>query len=318
MPLAKPFHALCLLMLAALAGLRPVSAWATEVAVRALNEKGREVEIDIGGTWRGGLSHDGRHWPFKMELNIRVQGGHALNGMAKYVSAANDGQLVEKFVGRAGVGTFSFTEMEVVQNQTTNGWRWCIKEGTGTIRLVGNEIIIRGKWHNRPDAYVYTSGKYTKGRCEPGIFEIRKRYEPVVDEEPEEGQGSPPGLPPPPSLLLNRRVMVVDSFFANSGVISIRYRDGDVVDGDIISLNLNGNHWLGRNLRLRRRYRRLTFRMFERSCYVIMYADHAGRGGKTAQNTAHLRISDGIVSKEREFDSSPATSQAIKIVRQPR
>jgi hypothetical protein len=115
-----------------------------------------------------------------------------------------------------------------------------------------------------------------------------------------------------PTRLVKTKVLTVHAFQAAGDAVLVEYRDNLTIDGDVVSLNLDGDAWLVRHSALKRGYKKAGFRLQNDDHYLILYAENGGNGGK---NTATIRLTSGGVSQTFDMTSDGGTSQAIRIKR---
>ncbi|MEL6866581.1 MAG: hypothetical protein AAFP19_19300 [Bacteroidota bacterium] len=92
--------------------------------------------------------------------------------------------------------------------------------------------------------------------------------------------------------------------------IELEFWDNQKVDGDSISVNVNG-HWVLRHYSLSRVKKRVKIKLNKPKNYIII---HAHNEGSISPNTLALNVFDGYRARHYSLSSDMATSGAIKIV----
>ncbi len=102
-----------------------------------------------------------------------------------------------------------------------------------------------------------------------------------------------------PEVFEGRKVQIQDSEKISGRRIEIEVSDNKTVDGDIISLNFNGQ-WVLRNHKLGRRPHRLVLQAQPGLNYLIVYAHNLGA---TPPNTAYITFKSGRLRKKISLNS---------------
>ncbi|MCB0738695.1 MAG: hypothetical protein KDC92_14365, partial [Bacteroidetes bacterium] len=110
----------------------------------------------------------------------------------------------------------------------------------------------------------------------------------------------------------DREVVRSRTIHVRSDSITIKVWDnGKVVDGDSISLNLNGN-WVLKDFRLKREQHTITLKIDRKTDnYLVMYALNLGT---SPPNTAAIVVNDGRKNYVMRIESDMGTCGAINIV----
>jgi len=116
-----------------------------------------------------------------------------------------------------------------------------------------------------------------------------------------------------PTTLEGRKVNFVETMTVHSDTIQVLVSDPDLEDGDIISLNVNGE-WKLRNFVLMNAPAKFTFSLGEhKESYIAMHAENLGG---VPPNTGMLTILDGKVRKEIVLNSDMGVTQGIILKRE--
>lgn len=108
-----------------------------------------------------------------------------------------------------------------------------------------------------------------------------------------------------PEILLGRGVKISKRLNLKSSLQKAIIKDNGREDGDIISINLNGE-WIIKSLMVTNSEIELGLNLRKGNNYLIMYAENQG---KIPPNTASIRIGN----EEVVLNSSPKSSEAIEI-----
>lgn len=114
-----------------------------------------------------------------------------------------------------------------------------------------------------------------------------------------------------PKELEGRPVKFVQSMDIHSDTIQLIINDPQREDGDIISLNVNGE-WKMRNLEVTNAQARFTFPMNHKENYIALHAENLG---SIPPNTAMLTIIDGKVRKQVILNSDAGKTEGILLNR---
>jgi WD40 repeat protein len=112
-----------------------------------------------------------------------------------------------------------------------------------------------------------------------------------------------------PKIIRNRKVEIQEVLDVSCDSIQIHFWDKQVVDGDIISVNINGE-WILQRYVLDKYHRVLKIAIPKGENYLII---HAHNEGSMSPNTIALKIDDGIKPKFISLYSDIKKSSAIII-----
>lgn len=112
------------------------------------------------------------------------------------------------------------------------------------------------------------------------------------------------------SELMGRKIAANHVLSVNGDEVIIQFWDNSQEDGDIISLNLNGE-WILKNYILKKSKGEMILDLVKGENYLILHAENLG---EVSPNTATLSvIEDGKLTKSIELSSDMGKSAAIKI-----
>lgn len=113
--------------------------------------------------------------------------------------------------------------------------------------------------------------------------------------------------------LEGRKIITTQTINFTSENIIIKFWDDSREDGDIISLNLNGE-WILRNFIVKKVKGEIVLNLIEGENILILHAENLG---EVAPNTAAISLSEkGNVIKELTLNSDMGKSEAIKLIKE--
>jgi WD40 repeat protein len=161
------------------------------------------------------------------------------------------------------------------------------------------------------------------------IWSVEQEFEqvspppPPPSTEPEEEVVTEPAIDPPADTTTdtdepednyeNRIVEVQATYSTPSPNVRISLNDNRTIDGDIISVSVNGV-WILRRYTLERRKKHLSVPLIEGENLIMIYAHNEG---SISPNTIGVDIEGENFSERRVFKSSLNTTAGIKIFHQP-
>lgn len=241
------------------------------------------------GEWIGQLSQSDRDYGFFFKMDLSPNTG------TSYIESDGPGgnafhELEWNFDGDKLI----FNETKVVK-KSIEDWKWCIKSAQLKLRKEAHAYFLEGNWegyieHKSPE----------NGACAPGYIRLQK---PILNDttivqvkentELYEENG--------------RKVKIGQSIVVKSDKLKIRVWDNGTVDGDIVTLFLNGNRLL-KNYRVSKKKRTLNVKLKKgETNIIILQADDLG---DITPNTVAVSVYDGveeqiiIVSSNLEYSSA--------------
>src|SRR5687768_8714196 len=217
---------------------------------------------NLNGVWKGELYQEPGK-TFYFEIRIQKTQGNKIYGTT-YIQ--NAGEAMQFGSRKGDYGTLEFAgvwngedviiqETGIVQQDKSSTFYWCIKKSMLKLTKTKNEWTLSGPWSST-------------GSCMPGTITVKKKVKTVKpkDEdrtEPIEPVDSMANIEPikpvdpedsmyesihvnKDSVAEQRKVDVKFDVIVNASEIELKIWDNDLVDGDIISLSLNGN-WVLRS-----------------------------------------------------------------------
>ncbi|MDC3210379.1 hypothetical protein OAU10_02640 [Saprospiraceae bacterium] len=249
---------------------------------------------DLAGVWSGHFSLRGsvRNWSFELDL----QQDHAeVKGIGKQVELSkkdNSSSINSTFtIGGNFNGEYLSYDMEEIlflksrNGQCLSKCEYKLNETLSKFQFVG-ECQRNGTFYKNNQYFVDHSA------CKiPSITE-------VVFEKAKDING--------------RKTEIVETVLTKSKEVIIKVWDNNKVDGDLISLNLNGV-WILKNYLLKKEVKDILIYLPEDSNELILYAENLGR---MPPNTAAISIWNGDEEiKKLVLNSDEGKSEAIKILK---
>lgn len=252
-----------------------------------------ELPFTYPGRWSGHLSQSDRDYGFYYEMTLKANG----TGTSKIVSEDAGGEAIHALSWEETETGIRFREQEV-QERTDPNWKWCLKSGTLSQSRTDGTYELRGDWsgyleHKSP----------SDGACAPGTVYLNKpvlsrtvseRIAPSTNQYTEETQ---------------RTVKVDRVLKVRSENIRIKVWDNGIVDGDILTLFLNGQQILHK-YRVNKRRWSIPVDIIRGENLLILHAEDLG---DISPNTVAVAIDDGISEQIIVLSSNLRESGAILI-----
>lgn len=269
---------------------------------------GQSPTQPISGVWLGKLFQNEQK-PFE-EYNMRMelqQNGTRVTGMS-FISLLDHPELFAKMTveGRWDKGIFSFHEIDLVNSKHTDGWGWCLKAGDLTLKQVGEYLRLEGKWVGYMDDFP----------CKPGTMALEK-----LNQQPKKPTEIPKTVPevaktePEPKgdfgNVDGRTITHRKEVEVKNATFTVYVWDGDKVDGDVVSMQFNGQ-WLLRKYAITKAKKAIRLEIVEGAeNQLVLYAENEGQ---YPPNTAAITFFDGKVERNLNLSSDKATCGALKFV----
>lgn len=241
---------------------------------------------DLRGNWTGRI-YQGAAGAFELDLRIKSRTAEGYEGTAycKSLWGPYPGRVLYKVqIQETEAGEYRYEDLAVLREEKEDAFFWCMK--VASLRLL------------RTDDSWSLSGKWEAEGCLSGTLYANKAPEP------------PDSLPPTPIVLENRQVSTRHEFAISTDSITIEVWDNNEVDGDIISLNVNGK-WLLRHYALTQEHWKISLPLVRKETLLILHAENLG---SIPPNTAAISIHDGQRFRSVVLNSDKQRSEAIRIV----
>jgi hypothetical protein len=167
-------------------------------------------------------------------------------------------------------------------------YAWYLPEGYEYISYSCNK---NGRWQRR-GSLIHFVGDFDETNF---LFDIRFRKQHIQ-----------------PTMLMERKVAFSKTVPVKADHVNLFIHDAQVQDGDIISLNLNGE-WIIRGLEVTKEGAKITIPLSYKENYLIMHAENLGT---IPPNTATMQINDGSNTHRITLNSDAGKSEGIVLVRQ--
>jgi hypothetical protein len=189
-----------------------------------------------------------------------------------------------KYPGYYGVRIMNKKSSNV---QARLSYAWYLPEGYEYISYKSNR---KGYWQ-RSGNLIHFVGDYEENNF---LFDIRFRKKHVQ-----------------PTVFQGRSVNFTRTITVNGDHIDLFVNDAETEDGDIISLNLNGE-WVVRRLTVTKAGAKISLPLAHKENYLIMHAENLG---SVPPNTASMRLNDGTKDHQIILNSDAGKSEGIRFVR---
>ena len=252
-----------------------------------------EVPFTYPGRWSGHLSQSDRDYGFYYELNLKPDG----TGTSKIVSEDAGGEAIHQLEWQETTAGISFSEPNVLERTDPN-WKWCLKSAQLSQSRTDGRYELEGNWggyleHKNP----------SNGACAPGAVYLNK---PVLSKTITEH------IQPATEQYTERtqRTVKVDRVLkVRSDNIRIKVWDNGIVDGDILTLFLNGQQILHK-YRVNKRRWSIPVDIIRGENLLILHAEDLG---DISPNTVAVAIDDGVSEQVIVLSSNLRESGAILI-----
>lgn len=241
------------------------------------------------GRWVGHLSQTDRPYGFYYELNLQADG----TGQSHIVSEGAGGEAHHQLEWQITDAGITFTEL-AVSKRTQADWKWCLKSAD----LQGNTDQLTGLWEG------YIEGKTkANGACAPGSLELNPVRQTLEQQE------TVAPIAAQYQAEQKRNVRVDRVIKVKSDRVRIRVWDNGIVDGDILSLFLNGRR-IVKEYRVNKRKWSIPVEIIQGENLLILHAEDLG---DISPNTVAVSIDDGVDEHIIVLSSNLDESGAILI-----
>ena len=245
------------------------------------------------GRWTGHLSQADRPYGFFYELTLDSLGG----GSSAIVSEGAGGEARFAISWRSSGDTLIVQEQKVL-SRSDPGWRWCLKN----LRLLrspqGDRYRLEGAWQG-----LIEGTSLPAGACAPGTVFLEK---PVLTEAIKT-EIAP--LVSHYGQLQGRSIRVDRLLSVTRNDVRLAVWDNGIVDGDIISLFLNGERIL-HNHRVNKARYSIPVKVLPGENLLILHAENLG---DLPPNTIAVSLDDGSSEQLIIMNANLEESGAILI-----
>lgn len=244
------------------------------------------------GKWTGYLSQSDRDYGFFFSMGFYHDG----TGTSQIISDTEGGNANMDFQWERNdsLGLVTFSEQSI-KNRSVRDWRWCLKTASLTLDSTKSSWTLVGQWQG------YIS-EAPSGACAPGFLYLEK-------PKPEFAAPSASINPLPYEQKTDRKVEVQRTLEVKSKQVKIKIWDNGIVDGDILTLFLNGEQ-IVKNYRVTRNKLTIPVTLDQPKNYIIL---HAISTGSISPNTVAVSVDDGHQDQMVILSSNLSTSGAIMV-----
>lgn len=260
-------------------------------------EKEETVEppaLKIEGTWMGFLYQDDRNYGFYYEFELK----EGNQGTSYIVSEDNGGSARHELIWSYDEETqeLIIKEKDIIE-KTDDKWRWCIKMAKLQFSQTPDRYILEGDWKGYIEGFTLDSGP-----CAPGKMLLER-------------------LIPSPQVTLakqnllpyeekkERKVKVERILEVQSPNLLLKVWDNGTVDGDVVTLFLNGDQ-LVENYRVSKRKYGMNVKLSDETNFLILHAEDLG---DISPNTVAVSVDDGVKEQIIILSSNLKESGALMI-----
>lgn len=255
----------------------------------------QEKPFSMEGKWIGHLTQSDRSYGFYVELNL----GKNNKGASFIESEGTGGNARMKLVwnGTPANKSFTFVEGDIIK-QSVENWRWCIKQGTLNIKKEANKYVMEGPWKGYIEGFDLQTGPCAAGDL---ILEKPIMSEQIIQTVRRETKKY--------EATNERKIKVQRIIEVKSSQLRLRTWDSGDVDGDIITIFLNGRQLLNQYRVSKRKYA-FKIELSEDNNFLVLHADDIG---DISPNTVAVSIDDGEREQMVVLSSDLEESGAILI-----
>jgi hypothetical protein len=262
---------------------------------------------DIPGKYTGTLSQSDREYGFFFEIHLAEDG----TGTSNIISDGEGGNALHqlKWTFDEAKSEIYLTEKKVLEKSVAD-WPWCIKRAALFYQKDKNRLSLTGNWEGFIEGYDSKSGA-----CAPGHLYVERpifKNEEIVSVKNTAGENTrmtePQGIQQYKKQ--EKRDVSVDRVLeVKNNTVRVRVWDTGIVDGDILSLFVNGQMIL-ENYRVSSRKHETIIKLDKPTNFLIL---HAINLGKISPNTVAVSVDDGIEEQVVIMSSNLDKSGAIMI-----
>ncbi len=265
------------------------------------------TQYPMHGKYTGTLSQSDRDYGFYFEIWLEEDG----TGSSRITSDGEGGNATHqlKWAYNEAKSEIKLSEQKVTEKSVAD-WPWCIKRATLFFQKDENRMSLVGDWEGFIEGYDDNSGP-----CAPGQLYLERpvfKKEEIVPVKISEGKTPDP--PAPKGVLKykqqEKREVEVDRVLeVKNNTVRVRVWDNGIIDGDILTLFVNGEMIL-ENYRVTRRKHETIVKLDKPTNFLIL---HAINLGSISPNTVAVSVDDGIEEQVVIMSSNLDKSGAIMI-----
>ncbi len=258
----------------------------------------------ITNRYSGNLSQSDRDYGFYFEMKFEPDG----TGTSEITSDGEGGNAKHRlrWTFDEAKQRLDFEETEIME-ESVPSWRWCMKSGSLFYQKEKNRRSLTGDWQG------YIEGTDPKtGACAPGKLFVEQ---PIFDQNETMAKPGETATKPEPAEVkeymakTKRPVDVERVLEVKNKTVRIRVWDNGTVDGDVLSLFLNGDLII-KNYRVTRQKYETIVKLDKPTNFIIL---HALNVGSISPNTVAVSVDDGFQEQVVIISSNLKNSGAIMI-----
>ncbi|MBI5915458.1 MAG: hypothetical protein HY842_08780 [Bacteroidetes bacterium] len=258
----------------------------------------------LSGRFSGHLSQSDRDYGFYFDMELEADG----TGTSHIVSDGEGGNATHRlrWTFDEATGKLHFEESDLLEESVPT-WRWCIKSGELFFKKEENRLSLAGVWEGYIEGFTLQTGACASGTLyvEQPVFQ---KEELVVKKPGETAPAKPVGVGVYEEKQ-KRDVEVERVLEVRSKTVRIRVWDSGTVDGDVLSLFLNGE-LIVKNYRVTRQKHETIVQLDKPTNFLIL---HALNVGSISPNTIAVSVDDGYQEQVVIISSNLRTSGAVMI-----
>ncbi|HFA50777.1 MAG TPA: hypothetical protein ENJ95_17350 [Bacteroidetes bacterium] len=265
---------------------------------------GKPLPSPVYGKYTGHLSQADRDYGFYFELILKEDG----TGVSQIISDGEGGNATHElnWIFDKNRNELHFEETAILKKSVTD-WPWCIKSAKLDFRRETDRLSLTGKWNGFIEGFTPKSGS-----CAPGTLYLErpifKTNEVIMVTNGGKRQIKPVGVRQYEKKQ-KREVNVDRVLVVKSTTVRVRVWDNGTIDGDKLSLFVNGKMIL-KNYRATRRKHETIVELDNTTNYLIL---HALNLGDISPNTVAVSVDDGFEEQVVIMSSNLDKSGAIMI-----
>jgi len=194
-------------------------------------------------------------------------------------------------------GSLRFVETGIAE-KTDPKWRWCIKNGVLKRRRDKNTYILEGRWKGYIEGFDEDSGPCASGKLYLEKPVLTKTVQ--LSEQKQEATYKAEN---------HRPIKVQRVIEVQNPNLRIKVWDNGIVDGDVVTLFLNGEMVLEQE-RVTKRKHAIIVKLNEENNFLILHAEDLG---DIKPNTVAVSIDDGVKEHQLILSSNLRESGAVMI-----
>ena len=275
-------------------GCNPGTLWLYPVSRNNIITEASAVVSRLG-RWTGHLSQADREYGFFYEV-ILEEGG---KGRSRIVSEESGGTASHEldWYWDSTRQVITIVEQKVLEKTDPN-WPWCIKQAELQLEKGPNRQRLEGNWSGFIEGFTLRDGACASGEMylEKPIVRIESQQEVVSQSAIYEKEKQ-------------RKVRVDRVLQVSSSKLRIRVWDNGTVDGDIVTIFLNGEQLLNK-YRVNKRKWSIPVTLTDEENLLIIHADDLG---DITPNTVAVSIDDGVKEEVIVLSSDLRVSGGVLI-----